>query len=269
MSVPLSPWATEVFGKQAPVVRVSIGQALRNMQANAQAAQEQTDSRTNHTYGSARWQGQFERVREELKDLAGAVPVRPFGFPFELMLVGRGLIYPFLYSKTRSDVRTARIPRESRLVHELFTFAAEPAHVQDAFDFDGFGETGQAVEPRGGLATVPPDTRLVLVPFSCNASELLDAYWGLAALGTDRRLVWETVPEPLALPDTVTFHGQPLRSVPKQPTSPELELTSFGDGAEPTLTLSSRANVDQQRDVPPLTEAEPADDQTSEDDANH
>ncbi|HZF88909.1 hypothetical protein [Streptomyces sp.] len=269
MSVPLSPWATEVFGKQALAVRVGLGQALRNMQANAQAAQEQTDSRTNHTYGSARWQGQFERVWEELKDLPGAVPVKPFGFPFELVIVGRGLIYPFLYSKTKSDVRTARIPRESRLVRELFTFAPEPAHVQDAFDFDGFGESGEVVEPRGALASVPSGTRLILVPFACNASELLEAHWGIAALGAERRLEWETDPERLPLPDTVTSHGQRLMTIPKQPTASELELTSFDGGAEPTLTLSSRANVDQQPDVPPLTEAEPAYDQTSEDDANH
>ena len=268
MSVSLSPWATEVFGKQALAVRAGVGQALRNMQANAQAAQEQAESRTNHTYGSARWQGQFERVWEELKDLPGATPVKPFGFPFELMVVGNGLLYPFLYSKTLSDVRTARIPRESRLVKELFTFAPDPAEVQGAFDFEGFDESGQVVEPRGGLASVPRGTRLILVPFACNASELLEAYWGIAALGAERRMVWESVPEPLALPDTVTSHGQHLRSIPKQATASERELTSFDGGAEPTLTLSSRANVDQQRDVPPLTEAEPADDQTSEDDAN-
>lgn len=269
MSVSLSPWATEVFGKQASVVHVGLGQALRNMQANAQAAQEQADSRTNHTYGSARWQGQFERVWEELRDLPGATPVKPFGFPFELMVVGNGLLYPFLYSKTTSDVRTARIPRESQLVRELFTFAPEPAHVQDAFDFDGFGENGQEAEPRGGLASLPPGTRLVLVPFACNASELLEAHWGIAALGAERRLEWETVPEALTLPDTVTSHGQHLRSIPKQTTASESALTSFDGGAEPALTLSSRANVDQLRDVLPLTEAEPADDQTSEGDANH
>lgn len=40
MSEPLSPWSTDVFGKQAAVVRARLGQALRNMQANAQAAHE-------------------------------------------------------------------------------------------------------------------------------------------------------------------------------------------------------------------------------------
>jgi hypothetical protein len=148
------------------------------MQANAQAAQGEADSRTNHTFGSARWQGQFERVWDELKDLPGAKPVKPYGFPFELMVVGNGLLYPFLYSKTTADVRTARIPRESRLVKELFTFAPEPAEVQGVLDFADFDE-------------------------------------------------------------------------------------------EPTLTLSSRGNVDQERNVPPLTEAEPAEEQTSEDDANN
>ncbi|MFF8484685.1 hypothetical protein [Streptomyces antibioticus] len=268
MSVHLPSWTTDVFGKQAPAVRVGLGQALRNMQANAQAAQEQTDSRTNHTYGSARWQGQFERVREELKDLPGVTPVKPFGFPFELMIVGNGLLYPFLYSKTKSDVRTARIPRESRLVKELFSFAPPPTHEQGAFELDGLDESAEVVEPRGGLAAVPPGTQLVLVPFACNASELLEAHWGRAALGAERRLEWATLPEPLPLPDTVTFHGHRLGTIPKQATSSERELTSFDGGAQPTFTLSSRASIDQQRDVPPLTEAEPAADQTSEDDAN-
>jgi hypothetical protein len=269
MSVPLSPWATDVFGKQALPVRAGLGQALRNMQADAQAAQEQAESRTNHTYGAARWQGQFERVWEELRDLSGATPVKPFGFPFELVLVGKGLLYPFLYSKTRADVRTARIPRESRLVRELFTFAPDPQVEQPGFDFEEFDDSVPAVEPRGALATVPPDTRLILVPFACNSSELLEAHWGIAALGAERRLDWATEPEPLVLPDIVTSHAQRLRSIPTQATSPERELTSFDGGAKPHLTLSSRASVDQQRDVPPLTEAEPADDQTSEGDANH
>ncbi|MFE2426457.1 hypothetical protein ACFXJ5_06845 [Streptomyces sp. NPDC059373] len=269
MSVPISPWATDVFGKQALAVRVLLGQALRNMQANAQAAQEQTDSRTNHTYGSARWQGQFERVQEELKDLPGATPVRPFGFPFELMLIGHGLIYPFLYAKTKSDVRTARVPSESRLVKELFTLAPESAHVQDTFELDGFDENGETVERRGGLATVPPDTRLIVVPFACNASELLQAHWGIAALGEERHLDWKTTPEPLALPATVTSQSQRLTSIPTQPRSPEREHTSFNDGTEPSLTLSSRAEADRLRDVPPQTEAGPADDQTNEGDATH
>ncbi|WP_217569290.1 hypothetical protein [Streptomyces sp. GbtcB7] len=268
MSVPLPPWATEVFGKQAAAVRVGLGQALRNMQANAQAAQEQADSRTNHTYGSARWQGQYERVQEELRHLPGATPVKPFQFPFELMRVGRGLIYPFSYSKKKLDVRIARIPNESQLVKELFTFAPEPAEVQGMFEFDGFGDSSPAVEVRGGLASLPPDTRLVLVPFVCNASGLLEAYWGVAALGEDLRLQWETDPEPLTLPEAVTSHER-LTVIPQQPASADLELTSFDHGAEPTLTLSSRSNVDRQRDVPPLTEAEPVDNQISEDDATH
>ncbi|MFI9422498.1 hypothetical protein ACIG54_02925 [Streptomyces achromogenes] len=269
MSAHLSPWATELFGEQAAEVRKRLGQALRNMQANAQAAQEQASSRTNHTYGSARWQGQYERVQEELDDLPGATPVKPFQFPFELMLVGRGLIYPFSYSKKKVDVRTARIPNESRLVKELFTFAPEPTEVQGSFDFEGFDEATPDIELRGGLASLPPDTRLVLVPFACNASGLLEAYWGIAALGEGGRLQWETHPEPLSLPKAVTTHGQHLTVIPMQPTPPDLELTSFDRGAEPTLTLSSRPNVDRQRDVPPLTEAEPADDQISEDDATH
>ncbi|MCM2428857.1 hypothetical protein [Streptomyces sp. RKAG337] len=268
MSGSVSPWATDVFGKQAPAVHLLLGQALRNMQANAQAAQEQADSRTNHTYGASRWQNQFERVQDELTDLPGAVPVHPFGFPFELMLVGRGLIYPFLYSKTKADVRTARIPHESRLVKELFTFAPEPKHLQDAFDF-GLEGTAVMAEPRGGLATVPQGTRLVLVPFACNASELLEAHWGIAALGEGRHLQWATAPEPLVLPHTVTAHESRLTSVPKQSAASGRRHTSFAEGSQPSLTLSSRATTDRLLDVPPQSEPETAEDRASEDDATH
>lgn len=204
-----------------------------------------------------------------MKDLPGAIPIKPFGFPFELMLIGKGLIYPFLYARTTSDVRTARIPNESRLVKELFTFAPEPAEEQGLFDIDDLEADAGVVEPRGGLATVPPGARLILVPFACNVSELLDAYWGIAALGTDRRLEWTTIPELLPLPTTVTSHRKPLLKIAGQPTSAEQELTRFDDGVQPPLTLSSRPKVEQQRGVPPLTEAAPADDQTSEEDANY
>ncbi|OEV13155.1 hypothetical protein [Streptomyces nanshensis] len=269
MSVPLSPWVAEVFGKQALAIRVGLGQALRNMQANALAAHEQAESRTNHTYGSARWQGQFERLQEELQDLPGATPVKPYNFPFELMLIGKGLLYPFQYSKTASDVRTARIPSESQLVKELFTFAPAPAHTQGAFDFDDFIEGTMSAEPRGGLANVPSGTHLILVPFACNVSELLEAHWGIAALGEGRRLQWTTDPELIPLPATVTSPGQRLASVPSQPASPAAEHSRFDHGTEPALTLSSRADADRERDVTPLTEAEPVEDQAGEDDATH
>ncbi|GAA2263672.1 hypothetical protein GCM10010430_55310 [Kitasatospora cystarginea] len=270
MDVPLSPWTIDLFGDQAHAVRAGLGQAFRNMQANAQAAQEQTNARTNHAFGSSRWSGQFERVWDELKGLPGAQPVKPHGFAFELMLVGRGLLYPFLYSKTKADVRDARIPSESMLIRELFAFApARTTNVQGVFDFDILDVTVEPITLRGGLTSVPPETRLVLVPFACNTSELLEAHWGVAALGAERRLDWVTGPEALPLPDAVTFHGQRLTSVPAQSDPAVLEHTSFDQGAKPTLTLSSRPNVDRKRDVTPLTEAEPMKLQANEDDATH
>ncbi|MFG2387750.1 hypothetical protein ACGFYF_02580 [Streptomyces lavendulae] len=264
MSVPQSPWATDVFGDQAAAVRLGVGQGLRNMQANAQAAQDQTASRTTRTYGSSRYENQYERLQDELKDLPGARPVQPFGFSYELMLIGNGLLYPFRYSKTKSDVRSARIPSESRLVRELFTFAPAPKHTQDPFDLD-FGPAAPTAEPRGALATVPQGTQLILVPFACNASELLEAYWGIAALGANRRLEWTTDPEPLHLPQAVTSYTSRPISIPHQITA----HTSFADGTEPTLTLSSRTASDRALHVPARTEAEPVEDQTSEDDATH
>ncbi|MFG3117878.1 hypothetical protein ACGF4C_26245 [Streptomyces sp. NPDC048197] len=264
MSVPPSPWATDVFGKQAAAVRLGVGQGLRNMQANAQAAQEQAASRTTRTYGTTRYENQYERLQDELKDLPGARAVQPFGFSYELMLIGNGLLYPFRYAKTKSDVRSTRIPSQSRLVQELFTFAPAPKHTQDPFDLV-FGPAVPAAEPRGGLATIPQGTQLILVPFACNGSELLEAYWGIAALGMNRQLEWSTDPEPLHLPQAITSYTPRLTTVPHPITA----HTSFADGTEPTLTLSSRTASDQARHVPAQTEAEPVEDQTSEDDATH
>ncbi|MET9885207.1 hypothetical protein ABZZ20_19155 [Streptomyces sp. NPDC006430] len=264
MSVPQSPWATDVFGDQAAAVRLAVGQGLRNMQANAQAAQEQAASRTTRTYGTTRYENQYERLQDELKELPGVRAVQPFGFSYELMLIGNGLLYPFRYAKTKSDVRSARIPSESRLVRELFTFAPAPKHTQDPFDLD-FGTAIPTAEPRGALATVPQGTQLILVPFACNASELLEAYWGIAALGMNRQLEWATDPEPLHLPQTVTSYTPRPISIPHQITA----HTSFADGTEPTLTLSSRIASDRALHVPAQTEAEPVEDQTSEDDATH
>ncbi|MFJ5806803.1 hypothetical protein [Streptomyces sp. NPDC093093] len=264
MGMPSSSWTTDVFGNQAAAVRLAVGQGLRNLQANAQAAQEQTASRTTRSYGTSRYENQYERLQDELKDLPGARAVQPFGFSYELMLIGNGLLYPFRYSKTKSDVRSARIPSQSRLVQELFTFAPAPKHTQDPFDLD-FGPTVQTAEPRGALATVPQGTRLILVPFACNASELLEAYWGIAALGMNRQLEWNTDPEPLNLPQSVTSYTLRPISIPSQATA----HTSFADGTEPTLTLSSRTASDRALQVPARTEAEPVEDQTSEDDATH
>ncbi|MFD9428317.1 MULTISPECIES: hypothetical protein [unclassified Streptomyces] len=264
MSMPSSLWTTDVFGEQAADARCRVGQGLRNMQANAQAAQEQAASRTTRVYGTSRYENQYERLQDELKQVPGARAVKPFGFSYELMLIGKGLIYPFRYSNTKSDVRSARIPSQSRLVRELFTFAPAPKHTQVPFDLD-FGPAVPIAEPRGALATVPEGTQLVLVPFACNASELLEAYWGIAALGMNRQLEWATDPEPLHLPQEVTSYTLRPISIPGQVTA----HTGFAEGLEPTLTLSSRAASDQALHVPVQTEAEPIEDQSSEDDATH
>ncbi|MFE0377889.1 hypothetical protein ACFW1M_20395 [Streptomyces inhibens] len=267
MSVHVPAWAADVFGKPAPLVQLGLGQALRNMQANAQAAHEQSDSRTKHTFGMSRWENSFQRVQDELKDLPGAATVKPYRFPFDLTLVGRGLIYPYKYAETTTDVRTARGPKESALIRELFSFAPPPRHTQDALDAD-WGISNPQPEPRGALANLPEGTRLILVPFACNASELLAVYWGIAALGAERHLEWITEPLPLTVPQTVTSHGTTPSIIPAQ-ASGERKHTGFAEGSEPSLTLSSRMPSERLRGIPPMTEAEPTQDQISEDDATH
>ncbi|MFE4599861.1 hypothetical protein ACFRKE_03310 [Kitasatospora indigofera] len=282
MDVPVAPWSREVFGDHAEAVRAGVGQALRNMQANARASHEDTDAETKHAYGWSRYSGQFARIWDELKELPGARRVKPKQFQFALTMVGRGLLYPFRYAETASDVTLARVPSASLLVRELFSFAPVVEDPQHPL-FYGEEDEGEpaAVALRAGLSDLPPDTCLVLVPFTCNVDGLLESYWGTAALGEERRLQWAQRPEQLHLPNQATrFHRSEappqteILDTEAQKLEQIGETTSFDQGEEPSFDLSSRSEIDRKRwdrdsdkpGIPPQTEHEPEQPQANEDD---
>ncbi|MEU4117814.1 hypothetical protein AB0F71_25380 [Kitasatospora sp. NPDC028055] len=286
MDVPVPPWAHDLFGDHDEKVRAGIGHALRNMQANAQTAHTETAAETKHAYGWSRYSGQFARIWDELKDLPGARKVKPKAFQFSLTLVGRGLIYPFRYAETTADVSLARVPSASALIRELFSFA--PAYEEDLSLFDSLQDEAEPAEValRAGLADLPKDTSLVLVPFACNADGLLESYWGIGSLGEDRRLQWKFRPQRVQLPTEPTVRRIPaqrsenLAAVAEVPAQqgPELEQVGatarFDHGEEPEFGLAMRPAIDRQRrdrddekpGTPPQTEHEPEKPQASEDD---
>ncbi|MEZ0064347.1 putative membrane protein [Streptacidiphilus sp. MAP12-20] len=262
----VSPWARDLFGdEQAVEVQAALGRALRAVQTNAEQAHYDAQSQKNHVYGIARWAGQYERIADEVGALSGATKIKPRGFPFELVHVGRGLLYPFCYAKSKADVRQARIPNVSGLVRDLFTFAPALRVMQDMLDPFQNDETEMEHELRGQLATLPPETRLVLVPFACNTSGFLDAYWGVAALNqVDGRLEWQQVPDPLALPAATARPGT-IPSPSSEPI-PAPAVRSFDSGEEPPLNFNQRPASETGLDVPPETEADPIDPRAAEDD---
>ncbi|MEN2424362.1 hypothetical protein AABB02_40460 [Streptomyces rimosus] len=260
MDVPVSAWASELFHdeKTARAVRDGIGQALVDMQANARASQQEADVSSTQVHGIARYRGAFERVGAQLEGLPGAQPVKPNGFQFELMRVGNGLLYPFCFSKKDASPRTARIQNVWSVIRELFAFAP-PSGQADLFGEYAFDPSEVELRPR--LASLPEGTRLVLVPFACNAAGLLKPYWGVAALADETgTLEWAIDPEPLPLPKAPT----PKLTVPPQLTG----HPGFDEGEQPIVPLVPRPAAERKLDIAPVSEPTPIKPLTNENDAN-
>ncbi|MFD9630024.1 hypothetical protein [Streptomyces violascens] len=260
MDIPVSDWASELFkGEQtARDVRERIGQALLDMQDNARASQAIADVSSSQVHGVSRYRGAFERVSEQLEDLPGAQLVKPNGFQFNLVRIGNGLLYPFCFAKRDANVRTARIQNVWSVIRELFAFAP-PSAQADLFGQYTFDPSTVALRPR--LAALPEDTRLVLVPFACNAAGLLKPYWGVAALADETgTLEWTIDPEPLPLPDVRT----PKLTIPQQVVG----HPGFDEGEQPLVVLAPRPDAERKLDVPPVSEVTPIEPLANENDEN-
>ncbi|MGW4931635.1 hypothetical protein ACWEQH_01360 [Streptomyces sp. NPDC004166] len=263
MSVAESAWAVELFGEErVRLVRERLGQALVDMQENARGAQDQGDVDTNHPYGWTRWPGSYTQVARQFEDVEGAAVFKPNGFPFKLVNIGRGLLYPFRFSTEDASVHSAKIPSVGPFIRELFTFAPESAQ-RSLFEGTEFEPATVEVRPR--LASLPTDTRLVLVPYACNPHGLLKPYWGVASLVDDQgTLEWTTRPEPLPLPAAPTRRR--LSAVPSQASA--LEHRSFDSGEQPVPQLFARPDAEEKRNIPPMTEPDPIKPLAHEDDEN-
>ncbi|WP_051893280.1 hypothetical protein [Streptomyces erythrochromogenes] len=233
MDVPVSAWASKLFTdeKTARLVRDGIGQALVDMQANARSSHTEADVTSTQVHGVARYRGSYERLSSRLASIPGAELVKPNGFQFNLVRVGRGLLFPFCFSKQDTNVQAAKIQNVWSVIRELFALA--PASQQP----DLFGDLSfdpSTVELRPKLAALPEDTRLVLVPFACNAAGLLKPYWGVAALADENgRLEWIIDPEPLPVPNAPSV---------RTPVIPHQVVgqTGFDEGEEPLVVLAPR-----------------------------
>lgn len=254
-------WAVALFGEErVGLIQERLGQALVDMQENARAAQHEGDVETNHPYGWTRWPGSYRQVARQFEDVEGATIFKPNGFPFNLVHIQRGLLYPFRFSTEDTSVRQAKLPSVGPFIRELFTFAPEPSQ-PTLFGDHEFGPGSVEVRPR--LSALPAGTRLVLVPYACNPHGLLKPYWGLASLVDDQgSLEWVTTPEPLPLSATPTRRR--LSSVPQQATAPD--HVSFDAGEQPVPLLFARPDVEEKRDVPPMTEQDPTEPLANEDD---
>lgn len=221
-------WAVERFGAQAGLVRERVVAAFLQAVANAQDAQAVSSSDKRFTYGSTLMIRRYETLVENLRDLPGVRTVKPETAPYELVLVGENLLFPFRYAEDdRTSLVEARIGdgRISGLAAALFRrFGARHTYVQEPL----WGE-----EERPILAGLPADTRLIPLAYAANdQAGLIKLYWGEAALvDPSGHLAW-TYHEEIPLAE-----GH-LRGV----STPDGKR--FDVGAVPDLTLQTLFPVD-------------------------
>jgi hypothetical protein len=195
-------WASARFGDADVARRTGDGLVAALVEANNLAieAHQTAKHHTLHTYGTARYRGQFERINDVVGGREGTLIKLP-GSSTHLTVVGNGILFPFRYATdANQDVRSASVPKPvSNLTRELFrSFGARSAWRQEGLFEDA--ELRPKVLTRADLA----DAAIVLVAYSCNAdSGLFDVFWGEGALREEGTIAWSGGrPDPLSVPTT-------------------------------------------------------------------
>jgi hypothetical protein len=173
----------------------------------------------------------YETLVENLRDLRDVRTVKPEGAPYELVLIGENLLFPFRYAEDeRTPVVEARIGdgRISGLAAALFKrFGARHTYVQESL----WGEDQRPV-----LADLPANTRLIPIAYAANdQAGLLKLYWGEAALiDPSGHLAW------------IRYEQIPLaEGHPRGISTPDgRPADRFDNGVVPDLTLETLFPVD-------------------------
>ncbi|MFV2196825.1 hypothetical protein [Nocardiopsis sp. LOL_012] len=197
---------------------------------------------------------QFDRLLDHVMELGipDTFTVQPKGAFYRLVVVQGALLFPYHDGSTHRAEPSSTWPKPtvSQVVKELFSFAGASSWIQESLE--GLDvRTEDEVTLRPGLADLPDDTRLVLIPYTMNLSGLLQAWWGEAVLVDDQgSLEWKSGPEELPLLTADERTGtRPFESV-DQPRAQE----RFDSGDLPEVLLSARSVSDRQLGIAPMTE---------------
>ncbi|PSK88722.1 hypothetical protein CLV63_1298 [Murinocardiopsis flavida] len=264
MKIPPAEWSTARFGENAAALARALGDGLSDMQDAVLNTQGSARSKTRFASGQARMTNQHERLTEKVMALGlpDTFTVRPDRAFYELVVVGDALFLPYCDGAAAQTAPNSAWPKRtmSGIVKELFTFALPAQWVQDPFE--AF-EAEPEVERSPSLASLPENTRLVLVPYTMNLSGLLQAWWGEAALLDDTgALEWKSVPEQLPVRPADTIVREALRDAAPAGTVGD----RFDAGDLPEVALSPRRDGDRQLEVPPVSEIEPMEPKSQDDD---
>ncbi|SDI27825.1 hypothetical protein SAMN05421505_1426 [Sinosporangium album] len=248
------PWAVSLFGEEdadriAEAVIMSL-LATENAMLNTHA---QAESTLQFAAAGARMTNQFDQLVKHVNalEIPNTHIVERLRVWYKLVVVHNVLLFPYRDDTKERAKPGARWPKKvTHIVKELFTFS--PASSWEAPTLDGM-EDNEKIEVREALARLAPTPQLVLIPYVMNLSGVQQAWWGQAALLTDSgELEW--VGEPASL----------LPAGKAKSTDASNQSANFDTGDLPEAEIRLRPEADRKRNVPPITERESAEADTTE-----
>lgn len=265
----------QIFDTDTDRIRAAVEAGLKATQdaaLNAHAAGGST-SRRRFTLSSTRLDQQFDHILERVQALQisdfRALPPGGPGVWYKLAYVHGALLLPVHVAHSSADGPGVKWPRQPvpQIVKELFSLDRRPPRwTADTLDDTEEPLPQEEIELRTALQDLPPDSRLVLIPFTMTFSGITAAWWGEAKLLNNAGdLQWLIKPEMLrvARPDLVAGTPQ-LAAVPRQAPGPDKSFTA-GALPAPDLRLLSAEETKQ----PGTPKTEPDDPQPDvQDDEN-
>lgn len=191
-----SDWAIDRFGEYlATELWQRVPMALGAAVSHAMDAQEASQMRTYHPFGSTRWGLVFEELVRHLHDLPGAKPIRAPRAFYQLVIVGGHVLLPWHFATTSVDMRAVAPGRSFGLLARsiLTTFGPVSRWQQLALPLMPEEDEDQRDVARISeiLAKLDVPPRTLIVGYACNPHQgLLAAGWGDAALTDDDRFDW-------------------------------------------------------------------------------
>jgi len=192
-----SLWAINRFGAGvAGELWWRVPTALAAAVSRAMDTYEASQMNTYHAFGSARWPLQYEELVNHLQAVPTAVPLRPPGAFYQLIIVGGHVLLPWYFAKTPGvDMRDVRPGRSFGLLARsvVTDFGPAPRWHQAPLPLMPADEEDErdVAQISQILGQVDPRPKTLIVGYACNAHQgLLRVCWGDAALAAGGEFHW-------------------------------------------------------------------------------
>jgi hypothetical protein len=234
------------FGDDAAVVRQAVVDATAEAHERGLAAQEVSGLPTKQPYGGV-WPVKFLALVQRLAVLPSAYVVRPPGAPYRLVVVNDRLLLPFRHATALTKPVETEAQVTTQLARDLSKALSGAEPTPTLFD----EVVGGLVPARPEVSYVPPETKIIYLPFVSNADtdRLLGLWWGEATSDEDGHLTWtylEELPVSAAPPASGSWSVGWPRPLPLPSAPGGGSAQGFGEGELPDLDVTRRSTPVEQ-----------------------